>query len=96
MGAVSDSETPWEPLLAGTEAEHLTGALGRLRATFRWKASGLDAAGLQTRLTRGAGHPRRDWSDYLLSSFINGIKHLPRSSAEWLLLPERTCLAAEV
>lgn len=41
---------PWEPPLAGTEAEHLTGALDRLRTTFRWKAGGLDAAGLQTRV----------------------------------------------
>jgi hypothetical protein len=39
-----------EPPLAGTEAEHLIGALERLRATFRWKADGLDAAGLQTRI----------------------------------------------
>jgi hypothetical protein len=44
------NETPWEPPLAGTEAEHLTGALDRLRATFRWKAGGLDAAGLQSRI----------------------------------------------
>ena len=51
---MSDSETPWEPPLAGTEAEHLTGALDRLRATFRWKADGLDAAGLQTRVGASA------------------------------------------
>jgi hypothetical protein len=38
---------PWEPPLAGTEAEHLTGALDRLRTTFRWKTGGLDAAGLR-------------------------------------------------
>jgi hypothetical protein len=38
--------TPWEPPLAGTEAEQLLGALDRLRWTFRWKADGLDAAGL--------------------------------------------------
>src|SRR3954464_13714085 len=44
------TETPWEPPLAGTEAEHLVGALDRLRATFRWKADGLDAAGLRTRV----------------------------------------------
>ena len=42
--------TPWEPPLAGTEAEHLVGALERLRATFRWKADALDAAGLQARI----------------------------------------------
>jgi hypothetical protein len=41
---------PWEPPIAGTEAEHLFGALDRLRATFRWKADGLDSAGLDTRI----------------------------------------------
>ncbi|MGO8960460.1 MAG: DUF664 domain-containing protein [Streptosporangiaceae bacterium] len=46
---MTDSDYPWEPPLAGTEAEHLVGALDRLRTTFRWKADGLDAAGLQTR-----------------------------------------------
>jgi hypothetical protein len=43
-------DTPWEPPLAGTEVEHLLGALDRLRTTFRWKAADLDAAGLQTRI----------------------------------------------
>ncbi len=43
------SDDPWEPPLAGTEAEHLTGALDRLRTTFRWKADDLDATGLGTR-----------------------------------------------
>ena len=47
---MSDSETPWEPPLAGTEAEHLIGALDRPRATFRWKADGLGARGLQARV----------------------------------------------
>jgi len=41
---------PWEPPLAGTELEHLVGALDRLRTTFRWKADDLDAAGLRTRI----------------------------------------------
>ena len=41
---------PWEPPLAGSEVDHLLGSLDRLRATFRWKADGLDAAGLQTRI----------------------------------------------
>jgi hypothetical protein len=40
------TENCWEPPLAGTELEHLVGALDRQRATFRWKADGLDAAGL--------------------------------------------------
>jgi hypothetical protein len=47
---VSVSDTPWEPPLAGTEVEHLVGALDRLRTTFRWKADDLDAAGLQSRI----------------------------------------------
>jgi hypothetical protein len=47
---MDNTDTPWEPPLAGTEAEHLIGALDRLRATFRWKADGLDAAGLNTRI----------------------------------------------
>jgi hypothetical protein len=45
---MTNSDYPWEPPLAGTETEHLVGALDRLRTTFRWKADGLDAAGLQT------------------------------------------------
>ena len=45
-----DPRFPWEPPLAGTEVEHLLGMLNRLRWTFRWKASGLDAEGLNKRL----------------------------------------------
>jgi hypothetical protein len=37
----------WEPPLAGDEVGHLVGALERLRATFLWKADGLDAFGLR-------------------------------------------------
>ncbi|MGZ4628825.1 MAG: mycothiol transferase [Oryzihumus sp.] len=44
------TDTPWEPPIAGTEVEQLLGALDRLRWTFRWKADGLDAAGLQARI----------------------------------------------
>ena len=44
------TDTPWEPPLAGSEAEQLLGALDRLRYTFRWKTDGLDAAGLATTL----------------------------------------------
>jgi hypothetical protein len=47
---MTNSDTPWEPPLAGSEVEHLVGALDRLRTTFRWKADDLDAAGLQTRI----------------------------------------------
>ncbi|TDV54888.1 DUF664 domain-containing protein [Actinophytocola oryzae] len=44
------TDTPWEPPLAGTEVEHLLGALERLRTTFRWKTDDLDAEGLTTRV----------------------------------------------
>src|SRR4051812_10571857 len=47
-------DPPWEPPLAGTELEHLIGALDRQRMTFRWKSGGLDAAGLQTRIGASA------------------------------------------
>jgi hypothetical protein len=47
---VTNPDYPWEPPLAGSEVEHLVGALDRLRTTFRWKADGLDAEGLQTRI----------------------------------------------
>lgn len=51
---MADSDVPWEPPLAGTEAEQLSGALDRLRTTFRWKAADLDAAGLQVRVGASA------------------------------------------
>ena len=47
---MANTDTPWEPPVAGTEVEHLVGALDRLRWTFRWKAGDLDAAGLQARV----------------------------------------------
>ncbi len=47
---MANSDVPWEPPFAGTEAEHLVGALDRLRTTFRWKADDLDPAGLRTRV----------------------------------------------
>ncbi|BCB89054.1 mycothiol transferase [Phytohabitans suffuscus] len=47
---MTDNDHWWEPPIAGSEAEHLVGALDRLRATFRWKVDGLDAAGLGARL----------------------------------------------
>jgi hypothetical protein len=50
VAPMTKSDYPWEPPLAGTEAEQLVGALDRLRTTFRWKADDLDAAGLQTRV----------------------------------------------
>ena len=47
---MTDSEYPWEPPLAGTEVEQLTGALDRLRTTFRWKADDLGMTGLRARI----------------------------------------------
>jgi hypothetical protein len=51
---MTHSDYPWEPPLAGDEAEQLFGALDRLRTTFRWKADDLDAAGLQVRIGASA------------------------------------------
>ncbi|HEX6054208.1 MAG TPA: DUF664 domain-containing protein [Intrasporangium sp.] len=51
---MSTNDTPWEPPLAGTEVDHLLGALDRLRATFRWKADGLDAAALNVTIASSA------------------------------------------
>ena len=47
---MTETTPPWEPPFAGTELEHLVGALDRLRTTFRWKADDLDAGGLQSRI----------------------------------------------
>ena len=41
---------PWYTPLAATEIEHLVGSLDLLRTTFRWKADGLDSAGLAHRV----------------------------------------------
>lgn len=49
-GSWSAGAAPWEPPLAAGELAHLVGALERMRATFRWKADGLDANGLRLRL----------------------------------------------
>jgi hypothetical protein len=46
--------TPWEPPLAGSEETQLIGALERLRTIFRWKADGLDAAGLGQRTAKSS------------------------------------------
>lgn len=41
---------PAEPPLAGDEASTLLGSLERQRATFAWKATGVDAAGRRARV----------------------------------------------
>ena len=50
----TDPTPSWEPPLAGSEVQHLLGALDRLRATFRWKAGDLDAEALSSRLPTSA------------------------------------------
>jgi hypothetical protein len=70
VGAMTNSDYWREPPLAGTDAEHLVGALDRLRTTFRWKADNLDTAGLQTRI--GA-------SSLTLGSLL---KHLARAEEQ--------------
>jgi hypothetical protein len=45
---------PVEPPLAASADEQIIAALERLRATFRWKAGGLDDAGLRATLGRSA------------------------------------------
>lgn len=50
VALMTDTESPWEPPLAGSEVEQLVGALDRLRTTFRWKADDLEVAGLQARV----------------------------------------------
>jgi hypothetical protein len=48
------TDIPWEPPAAGTEIEHLLGALDRMRTTFRWKADGLDAAALNAKVGKSS------------------------------------------
>src|ERR671916_243349 len=48
------TDIPWEPPWAGTETEHLVGALERLRCTFRWKVDDLGRDGLQTHVGTSA------------------------------------------
>ncbi|HEX9260880.1 MAG TPA: DUF664 domain-containing protein [Acidimicrobiales bacterium] len=81
---------PWEPPLAGSEVEHLRGALDRLRTTFRWKAAGLDSTGLQVRigasaLTLGGLLKHLAWAeDYMFTVKLSGAPlGAPWSSADW-------------
>jgi hypothetical protein len=87
---MTDSDIPWEPPIAGTEAEHLIGALDRLRWTFRWKADDLDTAGLNTRvgaseLTLGGllKHLALQ-EDYASATKLNGTSPgAPWDQADW-------------
>ena len=75
---MTDTDYPWEPPLAGSEVEHLVGALDRLRTTFRWKADDLDAGGLGTRigasaLTLGGLLKHLAWAEeYMFTTKLRG------------------------
>jgi hypothetical protein len=92
---MTNNDYPWEPPLAGTEVEHLLGALGRLRTTFRWKADDLDSAGLQTRigassLTLGGllKHLARA-EDQMFTFKLSGTPpHAPWDTVDWKSDPE--------
>jgi hypothetical protein len=84
-----------EPPLAGSEAEHLAAALDRLRATFRWKADDLDAAGLQTRigassLTLGGllKHLARAEDDIFGPKLSGAPRSAPFDAADWHADPD--------
>lgn len=92
---MTDDDAPWEPPLAGTEVEHLLGALDRLRTTFRWKADDLDAAGLATRIGASAltlGTLLKHLAfveDYLFTTKLRGDPPgEPWQSADWDAHPD--------
>jgi hypothetical protein len=92
---MSDDERPWEPPRAGTELEHLHGALNRLRATFRWKVDDLDAAQLRATiptssltiasLLKHLAHVEADWTTWRLDRSSPGD---PWASVDWDVHPD--------
>ena len=86
---------PWQPPIAGSEVEHLLGALERLRATFRWKAGGLDAAGLAHRLPSSSltiggllKHVARAEDEMFGVKILGGERSEPWRSIDWQATPE--------
>jgi hypothetical protein len=55
---MTDIDPPWRPPVAGTETEHLIGALDGLRAPFRWKADELGLGGAPDSRRRHVADPR--------------------------------------
>lgn len=49
---MSESTPPWEPPKHGTDTEQVLASIERMRATFRWKADGLDARRWRTAWAR--------------------------------------------
>jgi hypothetical protein len=102
MDPEDDVDPPWEPPLAGTEVEHLLGALERQRATFRWKADGLDAGGLRFRLPSSSlslggllKHLARV-EDEIFTVRLSGVgPGDPWQSADWDADPEWDFTSAE-
>lgn len=78
---------PWEPPFAGSELEHLVGMLDRLRWTFRWKADGLDAAGLRFQLPT---------SDLSLGSLLKHLAWVEDSKFTWVFSGTRPSLHAAI
>lgn len=76
----TDDLPPWEPPFAADEAAHLLGALDRQRATFRWKADGLDAAGLTTRAAA---------SELTLGGLLKHLAAVEEEISTWRLAGER-------
>jgi hypothetical protein len=90
VGGMTTTDYWWEPPLAGTEAEHLAGALDRLRITFRWKADDLDTAGLQTRIGASAltlggllKHLARAEDDIFGPKLSGAPRSAPFDSVDW-------------
>lgn len=89
------NDTPWEPPFAADEVAHLLGALDRLRATFRWKAGGLDSAGLRARvgastMTLGGLLKHLAWvEDYLFTVKLTGDSPgEPWETVDWAAEPD--------
>jgi hypothetical protein len=88
-------DPPWEPPIAGTEVEHLSAALDRLRTTFRWKAGGLDGDELRAHvgsssLTLGALLKHLAFvEDYYFSTKLRGESPGPPwETVDWQAHPE--------
>ena len=99
---MTDHRPPWEPPLAGSEVEHLLGALDRLRTTFRWKAGHLDAAGLAVRLPTSAlslGRLLKHLAaveDVMVTVKLDGVAPPePWRSADWDASPDWDFVSAD-
>jgi hypothetical protein len=79
-----------EPPVAGNEVDTLLGSLERQRATFAWKAGGLDAEGLNTRIAASSmtiggllKHLALVEEDYFAHR-LHGLPHgAPWNTADW-------------